>query len=48
MLRKNFMVTAIHAKRLAKEAKAKGISMSEVLRKALDAYFEDRHKKEGV
>ena len=39
MLRKNFMVTPTHAKQIKKEATVKGVSMSEILRKALDLYF---------
>lgn len=39
MLRRNFMLTIHHVEWLDKEAKAKGVSMSEILRAAIDAYF---------
>lgn len=39
MIRKNFMLTPKHAELLKKEADKKQVSMSEILRKALDAFF---------
>jgi len=45
MVRKNFMITMEHAKALAKEAKKKDVSMSEILRKALDLFFSDKDRK---
>jgi hypothetical protein len=45
MLRRNFMLTARHVKWLDEEAKAKGVSMSEVLRAAIDAYFVGKEGK---
>lgn len=45
MVRKNFMLTPHHAELLAKEAKKQQVSMSEILRKALDAFFIQRSAK---
>jgi hypothetical protein len=39
MLRRNFMLSARHVEWLDKESKAKGVSMSEILRAAIDAYM---------
>jgi hypothetical protein len=39
MIRKNFMFTEKHATALKKESDKDGVSMSEILRRALDKYF---------
>jgi Arc/MetJ-type ribon-helix-helix transcriptional regulator len=46
MLRKNFMITSQHSEWLGKESKDRQVSMSEVLRRALDAYFYERRMSE--
>ncbi len=42
MIRKNYMVTDKHDALIKKEAKADGVSMSEILRRALDRYFQTK------
>jgi hypothetical protein len=44
MVRKNFMLTPKHAEQLRQEAETKEVSMSEILRKALDSYFQGGRK----
>jgi hypothetical protein len=39
MIRKNFMLTQKHSELLRKEAQNQQVSMSEILRKALDMFF---------
>jgi hypothetical protein len=39
VIRKNFMLTPRHAEQLKRESETKEVSMSEILRKALDAFF---------
>ena len=41
MLRKNMMFTEKHIELIKKEAKSDGVSMSEILRRALDRYFKE-------
>ena len=39
MIRKNFMMTQKHTDQIRKEAEKNEVSMSEILRKAIDEYF---------
>lgn len=39
MIRRNYMITTRQELLLKKEAQLKQVSMSEILRKAIDAYF---------
>ena len=41
MIRKNYMVTDKHDALIKKEAKEDGVSMSEILRRALNRYFKE-------
>jgi hypothetical protein len=42
MVRKNYMITASQEKLLKEEAKKQEVSISEILRKAIDSYFASR------
>lgn len=46
MIRKNMMITSRHEDQLRREAEERQVSMSEILRKALDEYFRKRRGKE--
>lgn len=46
MERKNFMITSNQVEKIKKEANILQISMSEVLRKAIDDFFKKRSRYE--
>lgn len=47
MKRVNFYISKLQIDRLGKLAKRSGLSASEILRRAIDEYWEKESKKEG-